>query len=216
MVYLFYATGKLLISLRRLRLFPVVLNAGALFNMKKRVSVYIDGANFYGGISNLSNRFVDEKFDFEKYVKKIVGEDDLINVYYYNGYSKKKISSYIWNKQNRLFNRLRKLKKWKVILFRKQECLSDGGKIIFKLKEDDISLAVDSLSDAYDDKFDKMIFVSSDRDFVPLIKKMKNLNKDIGICYFQDCISKSLLNLFEEKNEITKSVVRKYFLRGKE
>ena len=192
------------------------MNTGALFNMGKRVSVYIDGANFYGGLNSLNKFYFDYYFDFEKYVEKVVGDDDLIRVYYYNGYSKKKINPNVWDRQNKLFGRLKGLKKWNVVLFRKQECCDENGKIIFKLKEDDINLAVDVLSDAYENKFDKMILISSDRDFLPLIRQIKKLKKEVEICYFEDCISGSLLNLFEEKNKVTKSVVRKYFFRGKD
>jgi hypothetical protein len=164
---------------------------------------------------SINSFYVDERFDFERYIVNIVGEDDLICVYYYNGYSKKKINENVWNRQNKLFNRLKRLKNWNVILFRKQECCDENDKTFFKLKEDDINLAVDVLSDAYENKFDKMILISGDRDFLPLIRQVKKLKKEVGICYFKDCVSKKFLKLFEEKNKkkITKSVVRRYFLR---
>ena len=67
--------------------------------MVKRVSVYIDGANFYGGLTSISQKFTDTKFDFENYIKYIVGKDRLVKVNYYNALIKKKINEKIWQKQ---------------------------------------------------------------------------------------------------------------------
>ena len=52
--------------------------------MQKRVCVYVDGANFYGGITSINKRFSDTKFDFENYVKNLVGKDNLVRINYYN------------------------------------------------------------------------------------------------------------------------------------
>ena len=40
--------------------------------MRKRVCVYIDGANFYYGLKTIDKRYSDIFFDFEKYIKKSV------------------------------------------------------------------------------------------------------------------------------------------------
>jgi len=52
------------------------------FIMIKRVSVYIDGANFYGGLTSINKRFTDTKFDFENYIKSLVGKGDLVSINY--------------------------------------------------------------------------------------------------------------------------------------
>jgi len=185
--------------------------------MIKRISVYVDGANFFGCMNNFNKFYFDTNFDFEKYVNSLVGNNKLVKVYYYNGYLKKKINANVWNRQNILFNRLKKLKKWNVVLCRKQECENEEGKIYFKLKEDDINLAINALSDAYENKFDKIILVSSDRDFIPLIRQIKKIGKEIEICYFKHSIAKKFLKLFDEKNQrkITKNIIKKYFLKKK-
>ncbi len=184
-------------------------------DMKKRISIFIDGANFFGCMNNINKKYTDEKFDFENYTKSLIGDNNLIKVYYYNGYLKKKINEKVWTRQNTLFNRLNKLKNWIVVLCRKQECESEEGKIYYRLKEDDINLAINALSDAYENKFDKMILISSDRDFIPLIRQIKNIGKEVEICYFEYSISKKLLNLFDEENQrkITKSTIKKYFFK---
>ena len=184
--------------------------------MKKRVCVYIDGANFYGGLSNFNKFYFDTNFDFEKYVNSLIGENTLMQVYYYNGYLKKKINLNVWKRQDTLFKRLNKLKKWNVILCRKQECNDEEGKIFFKLKEDDINLAINALSDAYENKYDRIIIISSDRDFIPLIRQIKKIEKEIEICYFDNRVSKKFLNLFENKRKITKNIIKKYLLKAKQ
>jgi len=48
----------------------------------KRISIYFDGANFYYGLKTIDKRYSDIYFDFERFVKEIVGEDQLITIYY--------------------------------------------------------------------------------------------------------------------------------------
>jgi len=45
----------------------------------KKISIYVDGSNFYFAIKNKFN----SKIDFEKFFKKLVGNNDLIAVNYY-------------------------------------------------------------------------------------------------------------------------------------
>ena len=43
----------------------------------------------------------------------------------------------------------------------------------------------DILSDAYDDVYNVGILVSSDGDFVPLVKKVQSMEKRVKILYFE-------------------------------
>lgn len=181
--------------------------------MKKRISIYIDGANFFGGINDFNKFYFDTNFDFEKYAKSLSGNCDLVKVYYYNGYTKRKTNPNVWRRQNKLFSKLNTLKNWKIRLCKKQECTDEFGKTYFKLKEDDLNLAINALSDAYENKFDKMILISSDRDFIPLIRQIQKIKKEIQICYFENLTSKKILKLFSKENKIkiTKNIIKKYF-----
>lgn len=97
----------------------------------------------------------------------------------------------------------------------KQKCDNEDGTFHFKLKEDDINLAINALSDAYEDKYDKIILVSSDRDFIPLIRQIKKIGKEVEICYFENSVSYKFLKLFPEQNrrKITKNIIKKYFYK---
>jgi len=66
--------------------------------MAKRVSVYIDGANFYGGLTSINKRFTDTKFDFENYVRYLIEKESLVRINYYNALIKKKVNEKIWKK----------------------------------------------------------------------------------------------------------------------
>lgn len=181
------------------------------FFMTKRISVYIDGANFYGGICSINKKYTDTKFDFEKYIKHLVGKNILVRVYYYNAFVKKKINLKIWNKQRELFNRLSKIKKCKVTLCTKKPRLNILGEEYHIIKGDDICLALDMQGDAYENKYDKAILISSDGDFTPLIERVKKLNKEVCVCYFENCVSDALLNVADEIKLINKKIIKNFF-----
>ena len=181
--------------------------------MVKRISVYIDGANFYGGLNSINSKYTDAKFDFQNYIKYLVGDDNLVKIYYYNAFVKKIINPIIWNKQKRLFYRLSKIKNCIVTLCTKKQRIGDGGEEHFVIKGDDISLALNMQGDAYENKYDKAILISSDGDFVPLVEKVKRLGKEIDICYFENCVSADLLKIPNKSILINKKIVKKFFLK---
>ena len=183
--------------------------------MAKRISVYIDGANFYGGLTSINERFTDTKFDFENYTKYLVGKDDLVRINYYNALVKKKINEKIWKKQNDFFNRLRKIQKCKVTLSTRKSRLNILGEEYHTIKGDDISLALDMIEDCYNNKFDKAIFISGDGDFADLLNRVKKKGREIEVCFFEGCIAGVLLKKADSKRLIDKKTVNKFFYREK-
>ena len=113
--------------------------------MVRRICVYIDGANFYGGLTSINKRFSDTKFDFESYIKYLVGEEKLIKINYYNALIKKKINEKIWEKQKDFFERLRKIPKFKVSLCTRKSRLNILGEEYPTIKGDDLMLALDMM-----------------------------------------------------------------------
>ena len=181
---------------------------------EKRICVYIDGANFYGGLTSINKRFSDSKFDFERYIKHLIKEDKLIQIYYYNALIKKKINEKVWRKQSDFFNRLRRIPKCKVSLCTRKSRLNILGEEYYTIKGDDIFLALDMMEDCYNNKFDKAILISGDGDFTELLKRVKSKGKEIEICYFKDCASGVLLKKADNTKLITKKIVNKFFWRG--
>jgi len=64
--------------------FWTFVKTGFLLKIIKRVSVYIDGANFYYGLKTINKRYSDIFFDFKKFLKEIIGKNNLVKIYYYN------------------------------------------------------------------------------------------------------------------------------------
>jgi len=181
--------------------------------MGKRVSIYIDGANFYGGLTSLNKNFSDLNFDFKNYIRYLCKQDKLVKIYYYNAHVKKKINDKIWAKQKKLFDRLHKIPKCKVSLCTRKSRLNILGEEYHTIKGDDIYLALDMIEDCYNNKFDKAILISGDGDFTELLKRVKKKEKEVEVCYFKNCSSKILLNQANKIHLINKKITNKFFWR---
>ncbi|MEK6859819.1 MAG: NYN domain-containing protein [Nanoarchaeota archaeon] len=105
--------------------------------MIKRVSIYIDGANFYYGLKTINVRYSDVFFDFEKFVKEIVGKDKLITIYYYNAPLKENFNKWVYWNQMKLFARLRKTPKCEVVLCKRQKRVDRDEQEYYVIKGDD-------------------------------------------------------------------------------
>ena len=62
-------------------------------------------------------------------------------------------------------------------------------------KKIDVKIAIDIISLAYENAYDTAVLVSGDGDFLPVIKKLKKLNKNIEIWAFRY----SLANVIKEE-----------------
>ena len=180
----------------------------------ERVAVYIDGTNFYGGISFINPKYTDAKFDFERYINNILHKRKLICIKYYNASLKQQITPEIFKKQQKLFSRLRKIPLCEVILSKRKPRFDQEGNQYHTIKGDDIALAIDMLSGAYENKYDTAILISSDGDFTPLLKKIKNIGKRSEVHYFSGCVSFDLLKEANKSTVINKKILRKYFYMG--
>ena len=65
----------------------------------------------------------------------------------------------------------------------------------FVEKEVDIHIAIDIISLAYENAYDTAVLVSGDGDFVPVVKKVKGLDKKVEVWAF----SYSLANTLKEE-----------------
>ncbi|MDP3026617.1 MAG: NYN domain-containing protein [Nanoarchaeota archaeon] len=183
--------------------------------MIKRVSVYIDGANFYYELKTINIKYSDIFFDFEKFVKEIIRNDELIAIYYYNAPLKENLNKWVYWNQMSLFVRLRKIVKCKVILCKRQKRIDRDEKEYYVIKGDDIHLSLDMLRDACKDKYDKAILISGDGDFTQLVEYVKEENKEVIIYAFKELTSVDLINKSNKHFWIDKKIVNKFFWRGK-
>ena len=182
--------------------------------MIKRVSIYIDGANFYYGLKTINKRYSDIFFDFEKFANYIVGKDNLISICYYNAPLKEKINKWVYWNQMKLFERLRKIPKSKVVLCKRQKRVDIDKQEYYVIKGDDICLSLDMIRDACKDQYDKAILISGDGDFVQLVEYVKNENKVVEIYSFRELTSIDLINKSDKHFWIDKKIINKFFWRG--
>ena len=186
-----------------------------IFKMVKRVSIYIDGANFVYGIKSINKKYTDFNFDFENYIKFLLKDSHLVTINYYNASLKQKYNKGLYWRQSKFFTRLRKLKFWNVVLCKRKPRTDVEGEEYHIIKGDDVILAIDMISDAYEGKYDKAILISSDGDFTPLVDRVRGLNKEVEVCYFKDCISNDLLKASSKNNLINKKIIKKFFYKLK-
>ncbi|MFH1802748.1 MAG: NYN domain-containing protein [archaeon] len=182
--------------------------------MAKRISVYIDGANFVYGMKSLNSKYSDYHFDFEKYIKTIVSEDELTDIFYYNASLKQDINPRRFREQQKLLSRLRKIPECKVILCKRQKRFTKEDEEYYTIKGDDIHLALDMLNHAWENRYDKAILFSGDGDFSQLAKYVKDKNKEIEMVSFHELASKNLINEVNKCIFINKKIANKFFWRG--
>ena len=183
--------------------------------MPKNISVYIDGANFYYGLKTINQRYSDIFFDFERFVKEVVGENQIIAIYYYNAPLKESFNKHVYWNQMKLFSRLRKIPKCKVILCKRQKRVDKDEKEYYVIKGDDIHLSLDMLRDACKNEYDKAILVSGDGDFTQLVDYVKKENREVEIYAFKELTSVDLINKANKHFWIDKKLVNKFFYREK-
>jgi len=183
--------------------------------VQKRVSVYIDGANFYYGLKTINPRYSDVFFDFEKFVIQIIGRDNLITIYYYNAPLKENFNKWVYWNQMKLFSRLRKIPKCEVVLCKRQKRVDRDEQEYYIIKGDDIHLSLDMLRDACKDRCDKSILVSGDGDFTQLVDYVKKEGKEVDVYAFKELTSVDLINKASNHFWIDKKMVNKLFWRGK-
>ena len=183
--------------------------------MKEKISIYIDGANFVYGLKTLHPKYSDYHFDFKNFIKKVVGGNQLVGIFYYNASLKQKINPRRFREQQKLFSRLRKIPKCRVILCKRQKRFNKDEEEYYTIKGDDIYLALDMLNHAWENKYNKAILISGDGDFTQLIKYVKNKKKEVEVISFEEIASRNLINEVKRFQFITKKIANRFFWREK-
>lgn len=157
---------------------------------KERVAIFIDGSNLYHSSKKLD---VIDKINFQKLINELVGNRELMKVFYYNSPLDISVNPKIYWKQQKFFDMLRKIPKVEVILC-KQRKVNRDGKLIYEVKGDDTHLVSDLVGEAYENLYDTAVIVSGDEDFISPIKRVRRLGKKIENAYFSSSSSFNLRN----------------------
>ena len=150
----------------------------------ERVAIFIDGRNFYHSTKNLEKKGCEIKF--QKLINELVGNRELVNVFYYNALLDKNYNLEKYNKHKKFLDDLKKIPKFKVVLCDWRKIKNKNGSFRYDIKGDDVYLAHDLLIGAFDDLYDTVIILSGDADFIPVIKTIrKRFKKKVGNGYFR-------------------------------
>ncbi|MCD6398911.1 MAG: NYN domain-containing protein [Candidatus Aenigmarchaeota archaeon] len=153
----------------------------------ERVAIFIDGSNFYHSVKD--NFHVHDNIDmgfegFKKVIEFLRSGRILIGIFYYNASLDRNYNEEIYWKQQKFFADLRKIPGLKIVLCRLRKIINNSGELKYTVKGDDIHIAVDMVSMAYENAYDTAIIVSGDGDFVPAVKTIQKLGKKVENAYF--------------------------------
>jgi uncharacterized LabA/DUF88 family protein len=178
--------------------------------MVERVMIFIDGSNLYHITKALLPDKKPNDFDFEKFIQEILGKRKLVRVYYYNCPLdiSRDFDAYV--KQQKFFEKIKKIENFNLILCRMQKVKIDG-KTIYQVKEDDIHLAVDMVKLAHNEAYDTAVLVSSDGDFVPAVKAVQEKGKEVENIGFENKFSYYLEQVSDKFRKFKKKEVERFF-----
>ncbi|MFX1379193.1 MAG: NYN domain-containing protein [Promethearchaeota archaeon] len=152
---------------------------------RKRVIIFIDHANLFHNIENLNIRI-----NYLKLKDVFIDKHHLVGLFMYMGIPDKLLPKKL--------NFLKYLKAQGFIIQPKPVIISPNG--VKKQKGVDIFIYKDIVELAEDDSYDKAILVSGDSDFLDVVKKLKELKKEIEIWSFKKSISRSLIEEAGKEN----------------
>jgi len=179
----------------------------------KRVSIFIDGNNFYFGLRKLYGKEKSLKtFCFEKFAQFLAEKEEVVAIYYYNALLDREHNSEKYKSQKEFFEKLRKIPKFHLVLCKLlKRNISGTNKFYYIIKEDDINMAVDMVENAHEDTFDLAVLVSGDGDFVPAVHSVKKKGKIVKNVYFKNSSSRNLKSFCDESLELSKQILDKFF-----
>ena len=178
-----------------------------------RVSIFIDGNNFYFGLKRVFENGKNlSDFNFEKFCDFLAGGDDIVDIFYYNAPLDRTRNLKKYKKQQRFFWNLKNIPKFNLVLCNLlKRRIAGTDKYYYVLKEDDIHMAVDLVKGAYTDKYDKAIVVSGDGDFVPAVKAAQEKNKIVSNACFKKSASTNLKKNCGELIKLNENVLGGFF-----
>jgi uncharacterized LabA/DUF88 family protein len=143
----------------------------------ERIVIFIDNSNIFMGFKKYNI-----KADYEK-LKQIITQDrELQDIFLYEG-----VIYPINPLKKKWYNDLRSNSGY--IVKTSFDKISSNDAIEKKI---DIKIAIDIVSLAYENAYDTAVLVSGDGDFVPVIKKLKDLKKNVELWAFKYSLANTL------------------------
>lgn len=169
------------------------IDGGYLRNSLKSMTGGERAVNFEGLPHKLNREFIRGRL-----------RGEIIRVYYYDAICEPEDSEYTEQKQ--FFEGLNNIPFVEVKLANLVKL--DSG---YRQKGVDVLLAVDVITKAYENHFDIAILLVGDRDFLPLVKAVKNLSgKRVFGVVFEKHYSEQLYREFDKRLILTKENIHKF------
>ena len=155
---------------------------------EERVSIFIDGSNFYYSTAKKGI-----KVNFQKLIGLLIGNRKLVNAFYYVAPLDIEANEKKYWGHQKFLNKLREIPQFKVIICTLKKIKVDDKKYIYLVKGDDIKLSNDLIMGAVDNLYDTAIIISGDEDFIDSIHLVrKRFHKKVVNAYFSKNSSSNL------------------------
>ncbi len=149
-----------------------------------RIAIFIDNSNIFKGFRKYNIRA-----DYEKLKHIITRDRELQNIFLYEG-----VVYPMSPEKKKWYNDLSNQSGY--IVKASFDKIASSGAIEKKV---DIKIAIDIVSLAYEDAYDTAVLVSGDGDFVPIIKKIIELKKNVEIWAFKYSLANAIKKLLDQK-----------------
>ncbi len=165
--------------------------------MEDRVAIFIDGSNLYHALKNNFGRY---DLYFTGFISKLCSSRPLFRTYYYNVLQEPAKWPDAYKEQQEFLEVLNKTPYLEVRLGKTK--VAQGIPIE---KGIDIMLATDLLYFAWNNAYDVAVLVSGDSDFAYALQAVKNMGKHVEVAYFENVISKDLLDIADNRHLLDRS-----------
>ncbi|MHA2287971.1 MAG: LabA-like NYN domain-containing protein [Promethearchaeota archaeon] len=149
----------------------------------ERITIFIDNSNIFKGFQKYN-----VQVDYEKLKTLITRDRKLSAIYLYEGV----VYPMSQGKKN-WYQQLSKRSGYEI-----KASFDKIAKSVAIEKKVDINIAIDVVSLAYEDAYDTAVLVSGDGDFLPVIKKVKELNKIVEIWAFKYSLANTIREELED------------------
>lgn len=150
----------------------------------ERITIFIDNSNIFKGFQKYNI-----KADYEKLKNLITQNRKLQNIFLYEG------AVYPMSQEKKSWYKELTTRSGYIIKASFDKIAI--GEVIEK--KVDIKIAIDIVSLAYENVYDRAVLVSGDGDFVPVVKKVKKLGKIVELWAFRYSIANSLKRELEKE-----------------
>ena len=151
----------------------------------ENIIIFVDNSNLFHSFQNL-------KFhcDYSKLKAVITRNRNLLEINLYTG-----LMYPVREKEKAWFNSLYKM--GYTVKTQAIKVAPDGKKLEKRI---DVLMAIDIISSAYETDVDTIVIVSGDSDFVPAVKKLKDLDKTVEVWSFKNLLSTQISDLLDPED----------------